>query len=77
MKNRKAIAALRKFKGPVVGGVLVRDNVMYVQLVKTDLINELKRKDPNEHIVELSVRDGFMYVDNCDDGEDDDEVKQL
>ena len=73
MKTRKVIAALRKHKGPAVMAALIRDDVMYVQIVKADLIRELLRREPDGQILDCELRhgDGYLYVDSCD-GDDDD-----
>ncbi|AKF13293.1 hypothetical protein PHIN3_28 [Sinorhizobium phage phiN3] len=73
MKNRKAIAKLRAYKGPVYGCMLVNNDVMYVQLVKSDLIEQLKQKGPDVNTVSVELTDGVMYVDRPEYGDNDEE----
>lgn len=76
MKNSKAIAALRKYTGPVYGCMMINNDVMYVQIVKSDLIASLKRKGLDEVTISLVIKEGVMYVDNCDE-DDEDEIEYI
>lgn len=73
MKNSKAIAKLRKYKGPVYGCMLINNDVMYVQIVKSDLIAQLKEKGLDENTVSVEITDGLMYVDRPEYGDSDED----
>mgnify|MGYP003333250287 CR=1 FL=1 len=55
------IKIIRDFKGPVLISMLVNEDVIYVQAIKKDLIEQLKKS--SEDCVTASERDGFLYVE--------------
>jgi hypothetical protein len=62
MKTAEVLKQIRKHSGPVVVGVLARDDVFYVKVVKTDLLEQLANLADDQ--VEVRVKNGTLHVDN-------------
>ena len=65
MKNAEVLAILRKHVGPVRVAMVMRNDCLYVQVVKADLI-ELLAASGGDNEVEASLGpDGILYVDRA------------
>lgn len=64
MRNASLIKQLREFRGDVLVGMLIRNDVTYVKAVKSDLIAVLTQIP--EGAVKLDIVNGVMYVDATD-----------
>lgn len=64
MKTQDAINKIRKFNGPIHAGVLIKNDVIYVRVLKGSLIDELAELPDDS--VEVSELGGVLYIDNCD-----------
>jgi hypothetical protein len=64
MANLKASSNIRKHRGPVMVGMLVRDNVVYVRAYKSDLLYWLtKLPEGSVRTSKSAIDDGTLYVD--------------
>lgn len=62
MTNKDLIAAIRKFKGDIVVGMIVRNEVLYVRAYKNDVIKTLAGQP--DDIATATERYGALYIDN-------------
>ena len=62
MKNRKEIAMLRKLTGKVFVDMLIKEDVVMVQVVKSDLIKTLS--ECHEGAVNIREQYGCLFVSN-------------
>lgn len=61
MLTREIIKAIREFRGDVMVGVLVRDDVIYVKAVKSDLLDAIAElSDGQAYVSEVG---GKLYFD--------------
>lgn len=62
MTNKEALSIIRKFKGQVYAGVIVRNDVIYVQVVKIDLVKSVAGLE--DESINVTERHGALYIDN-------------
>ena len=60
MTNKELLNTIRSHKGEIVVGMLVRNDVIYVKAVKSDLIKALR--DTPDNIATASSSKGNRYV---------------
>ncbi len=56
-----SLRQIKGHKGTVYAGVLIANDVIYVRVVKSDLLDALAKVDPDAYRV--SLKDGDLYVD--------------
>lgn len=62
MTNKELRRKIKKFEGPVYAGVILRDDVIYVKVVKADLLFQLK--DGSDDQAYVTEQDGALYLHN-------------
>jgi hypothetical protein len=62
MTNKELMAAIRKYTGPIYAGVIIRNDVVYVQVVKKDLLSVMAGKE--DEAARATERHGALYIDN-------------
>lgn len=63
MKTSEVRRTIREHRGDVYVGVLVRDDVIYVKAVKSDLLKQLE-KVADHAVVTSRNTDGMLFLDN-------------
>jgi hypothetical protein len=61
----KVRAAIRAHRGPVYVGMILRDDVIFVQAVKADLLDRLASLTDDDEQVSCFVRKGDLFVTNA------------
>ena len=62
MKTKDVVKAIREYRGSIYVGMLVRDGVIYVKPVKSDLIKEIQGLSDGSIVAE--EHHGALYVDS-------------
>jgi hypothetical protein len=63
MKTAEIISFVHAHRGHIMVGMLARNDVKYVRVVKSDLLDVLKNTDDDE--LTWVIKDGIGYVDNA------------
>jgi hypothetical protein len=63
MITKDVIAAVKRHKGPIQIGLVAADDVIWVQIVKSDLLAAIAKTEDWQ--IEWSVKNGTGYVDRC------------
>lgn len=62
MKIKDVLKMVRDHRGPVLAGVLTRDDVIYVQVVKSDLLDRIEGL--GDDVVSAHVVGSALFIDN-------------
>jgi len=63
MTNKELCRTIKKFEGPVYAGIILRDDVIYVKVVKADLLANLKGCGDDQAYV--TEQDGALHFHNA------------
>ena len=63
MIDTELLATIRNHRGPIYVGMLLRDDVVYVKVVKEDLLSRLRCIQLNQAYA--SITEGCMYIHNA------------
>jgi len=63
MERNQLLKIVREYRGPIYGAVLGNNDIHYIQLVKTDLLNILANVRDNE--LTADIRSGCLYIDRA------------
>lgn len=64
MTNKEMIKMIKDWRGDVCAGVLLKDGVIYLKVVKSDLVFQIENKEEGFfNQMDLSVQNDILYVD--------------
>jgi len=63
MTRTELLKTVRAFKGYIYAGVLARNDILYVRVTKTDLLEQLALIADNE--LEVNVVNGSLYISSA------------